>query len=99
MVRKVNERFTQSVGNYEVIANTGISEKEELFIDTLNRTASLAYSINDMVRFFGTTLDRVEDEVTDNEWTDLVKQLNRINYQLNNCKNIIYDVYNELENR
>ena len=99
MVSKINERFIQSVGNYEVVANVGISEKEELFINTLNRAASLAYSVNDIVRFFGSTLDRVEDDVTDQEWTELTKQLNRINYQLHNCKNIIYDVYNDLENR
>ena len=99
VVRKLGERFTQSVGNYEVVANSDISEEEEYFIETLNRTASLAYSINDMVRFFGNTLDRVEEDVTDNEWAALTKQLNKINYQLHNCKNIIYDVYNNLENR
>lgn len=52
-----------------------------------------------MVRFFGDTLDRVEEDITDKEWAELTKQLNKINYQLHNCKNIIYDVYNDLENR
>ncbi len=45
VVRKLGERFTQSVGNYEVVANSNISEEEDYFIETLNRTASLAYSV------------------------------------------------------
>ena len=99
MVRKVNERFTQSVGNYQVVANDGISDKEEYFIDVLNRAASLAYTLNDMVRFFGNTLDRVEDEVIDREWDKYTREIHRINYKLQECKNTLSDVYNNLENR
>ena len=95
----MNERFTQSVGNYQVIANDGISDKEEYFIDVLNRAASLAYTLNDMVRFFGNTLDRVENEVTDQEWDKYTREIHRINYKLQECKNILSDVYNNLENR
>ena len=99
MVRKANERFTQSVGNYAIVANSEISEKEEYFIEVINRAASLAYTINDMVRFFGDTLDRVENDVTNTEWSDFAKRVNRINYKLQECESILSDVYNDLENR
>lgn len=99
MVRKLAERFTQTVGNYEITITDNMSENEEIFVETLNRMASLAYTLNDMVRFFGMTLDEIEDEVSDAEWKKLTNNINRINYQLHNCKNILSDTYNDLENR
>lgn len=99
MVRKMNERFTQSVGNYEITFTDNMSEEEETFVDTLNRMSALAYSLNDMIRFFGLTLDEVEDEVTEEEWKKFTRNINKINYQLNVCKNLLTDTYNDLEIR
>lgn len=96
MVRKIGERFTQTIGNYEIVANPGISEKEEYFIEVLNRVSDLAYNINDMTRFFANLLDEVEADVTDEEWDSLTRMVSRLNYQLENCKDGYVAVYNKL---
>ena len=99
MVKKLGERFKQYIGNYEIIANDGISEYEENFVENANRVASLAYAINDMNRFIGNKLDEVEDEVTDREWQEFTKDLGKIIYALENCKDRYASVYNKLNLR
>ena len=99
MVRKLNEKVKQTLGNYEILTHDGMSESQEYFVEMVNRIGALAYDLNDMTRFMNNAMEKHEQELSDSEWKQLANRLHRLEYLLNDCISTYSDIYQDLEIR
>ena len=97
MIKRIkNEKFKQTLGNYEIVTDTALSDYEEEFINVANRVGSLAYTINDMNRFISNAIDNNHEYISDDEWVALTRKLHKIEYLLNDCKDRYSSIYDDI---
>lgn len=92
MIRRIkNEKFKQTLGNYEILKDKEMSEAKKDFIEVANRVASIAYDINDMTRFMSNAMDG-DINMNNEDWRTFTRKLHKIEYLLDDCRDQYDDI-------